>query len=65
MIADPRPLESLVSGQPMDVIPLETIVNIEAIINDAQYPEAELMTTPLPSKMRNAECGMRNEHMHF
>ena len=42
MIADPRPLESLVSGQPMDVIPLETIVNIEAIINDAQYPRPSL-----------------------
>jgi type II secretory pathway pseudopilin PulG len=37
MLADPRPAETLVPGQPMDVIPLETIVNIEKIIDSPEY----------------------------
>jgi hypothetical protein len=37
MLADPRPAEALVPGQPMDVIPLETIVNIEKIIDSPEY----------------------------
>lgn len=37
MLADPRPTEALVPGKPMDVIPMEMIVNNEDIIGSAEY----------------------------
>lgn len=42
LYADPRPRANVADGQPMQTIAMETIVNIEEIINDAQYPRPTL-----------------------
>lgn len=42
MIADPRPAEALTPRQPMVVMPLETMVDIESVIHNARFPRPRL-----------------------
>lgn len=42
MFTDPRPAETIQAGQPVEVTPVETIVNLEEIIHDAMYPRPNL-----------------------